>query len=229
MIVPNVMGFATWSPPLDAKGNSARGIMFFQELVKVYRWQPWKVLITMISIVGVNHVIPRACQGKHFRCWSSSLSLSFISGSTCLITLASANVTRKRVQLCKITRWDISFFWSISSKICQNLLFQSRSQKLVQVLIAASNGDRMALERSTLTLIVNIITIISPWNSECNRFQNVITSPLSLISGLILLILTWTQQIMMVGQWKPRSFFSHGKTLNPQEEQHSTLLLVRAT
>ena len=37
VIVPNVMGFATWSPPLDAKGNSARGIMFFQELVKVYR------------------------------------------------------------------------------------------------------------------------------------------------------------------------------------------------
>ena len=58
----------------------------------------------------------------------------------------------------------------------------------------------MALERSTLTLIVNIITTISPWNSECNRFQNIITSPFSLISGLILLILTWMQQIMMVGQ-----------------------------
>ena len=57
VIVPNVMGFATWSPPLDAKGNSARGIMFFQELVKVYRWQPLKVLITMMSIVGVNHAI----------------------------------------------------------------------------------------------------------------------------------------------------------------------------
>ena len=42
VIVPNVMGFATWSPPLDAKGNSARGIMFFQELVKVYRWHPLK-------------------------------------------------------------------------------------------------------------------------------------------------------------------------------------------
>ena len=37
VIVPNVMGFATWSPPLDSKGNSARGVMFFKELVKVYR------------------------------------------------------------------------------------------------------------------------------------------------------------------------------------------------
>ena len=38
VIVPNVMGFATWSPALDSKGNSARGIMFFQELVKVFRF-----------------------------------------------------------------------------------------------------------------------------------------------------------------------------------------------
>ena len=71
----------------------------------------------------------------------------------------------------------------------------------------------MALERSTLTLIVNIITIISPWNSECNRFQNVITSPFSLISGLILLILTWMQQIMMVGQMETKIIFLSWKNL----------------
>merc|ERR1712227_878061 len=36
VVVPNVVGFATWSPPLDAIGNSARGVMFAEELVKIY-------------------------------------------------------------------------------------------------------------------------------------------------------------------------------------------------
>ena len=33
IVVPNVVGFATWSPPLDSIGNSARGVMFAEELV----------------------------------------------------------------------------------------------------------------------------------------------------------------------------------------------------
>jgi len=36
VVVPNVVGFATWSPPLDSIGNSARGVMFAEELVKVF-------------------------------------------------------------------------------------------------------------------------------------------------------------------------------------------------
>ena len=36
VVVPNVVGFATWSPPLDSIGNSARGVMFAEELGKVY-------------------------------------------------------------------------------------------------------------------------------------------------------------------------------------------------
>jgi len=36
IVVPNVVGFATWSPPLDSVGNSARGVMFAEELVKIY-------------------------------------------------------------------------------------------------------------------------------------------------------------------------------------------------
>ena len=38
VIVPNVVGFATWSPPLDTIGNSARGVMFAEELVKIYNF-----------------------------------------------------------------------------------------------------------------------------------------------------------------------------------------------
>ena len=36
VVVPSVVGFALWSPPLDAIGNSARGVMFAEELVKLY-------------------------------------------------------------------------------------------------------------------------------------------------------------------------------------------------
>ena len=38
VVVPNVVGFATWSPPLDSIGNSARGVMFAEELVKIYNF-----------------------------------------------------------------------------------------------------------------------------------------------------------------------------------------------
>ena len=87
VIVPNVMGFATWSPALNAKGNSVRGIMFFQELVKVYRFH-------MFDNLGISQ-----CDNK-------------------------------------------------KNPTVQN--YESRSQNLVRILIAASNGDRMALERAHL-------------------------------------------------------------------------------
>ena len=38
IVVPNVVGFAAWSPPLDSVGNSARGVMFAEELVKIYNF-----------------------------------------------------------------------------------------------------------------------------------------------------------------------------------------------
>jgi glutaminase len=34
VVVPNVMGFCTWSPRLDAHGNSVRGVTFCKELVR---------------------------------------------------------------------------------------------------------------------------------------------------------------------------------------------------
>ena len=46
VVVPNVMGFATFSPPLDTVGNSARGVMFFEELVKIYKFHLYVLINT---------------------------------------------------------------------------------------------------------------------------------------------------------------------------------------
>ena len=51
VVVPNVVGFATWSPPLDTIGNSARGVMFAEELVKIYNFHTFdSVTVKLLSI-----------------------------------------------------------------------------------------------------------------------------------------------------------------------------------
>jgi len=87
VVVPNVVGFATWSPPLDVIGNSARGVMFAEELVKIYSFH------TFDSV------------GDH--------------------------VSEKK-----------------NPKV-QN--YEEKSLKLVQLLFAACNGDKLALERAYLS------------------------------------------------------------------------------
>merc|ERR1712196_456992 len=41
IVIPNVMGICTWSPPLDANGNSVRGIDFCTRLVEHFSFHTY--------------------------------------------------------------------------------------------------------------------------------------------------------------------------------------------
>eukprot|EP00096_Caligus_rogercresseyi_P003195 TRINITY_DN1586_c0_g1_i10.p1 TRINITY_DN1586_c0_g1~~TRINITY_DN1586_c0_g1_i10.p1 ORF type:complete len:349 (+),score=119.06 TRINITY_DN1586_c0_g1_i10:851-1897(+) len=50
LVIPNIMGIALWSPPLDALGNTVRSVEFSQELVKIFNFHRFDNLINKSTV-----------------------------------------------------------------------------------------------------------------------------------------------------------------------------------
>ncbi|XP_040578075.1 glutaminase liver isoform, mitochondrial isoform X3 [Lepeophtheirus salmonis] len=50
LVIPNIMGIALWSPPLDSLGNTVRSVDFSQELVKIFNFHRFDNLINKETV-----------------------------------------------------------------------------------------------------------------------------------------------------------------------------------
>jgi len=61
VIIPNVMGICTFSPKLDTYGNSVRGVLFYEKLIKKYNFHNFDNLVNN----GDNKIDPRKKNNSH--------------------------------------------------------------------------------------------------------------------------------------------------------------------
>lgn len=56
-VIPNVMGICTWSPPVDSRSNSVRGVEFHRKLVERFNFHNFD--LNMDSYVSLGGIDPR--------------------------------------------------------------------------------------------------------------------------------------------------------------------------
>ena len=74
LVIPNIVGFALYSPPLDGIGNSARGVQFAEELVKLYEFHAFDGIGGSIS--GKKN--PRVEFNSRPKIWIPEIENSFL-------------------------------------------------------------------------------------------------------------------------------------------------------
>jgi glutaminase len=63
LVIPNVMGIGLWSPPLDALGNTVRGVQFAKELIKTFNFHRFDNLLKQSK----SKTDPRKFRNEHLR------------------------------------------------------------------------------------------------------------------------------------------------------------------
>lgn len=109
VIVPNVMGLALWSPPLNKQGNSCRGLAFCQQFIERFNFHTYDTLINNDS----KKIDPRKHSNDCVR--EQVVSLLFAAKAGDLNT-----IRRMYIQGCNL---EIADYVSLIFKIMNNFLY----------------------------------------------------------------------------------------------------------